>query len=132
MSKSFNNWNDLKRTLQKEVKDALYEVTEKSYQDARNNTKGFYSGGTPGIYERTGKFGDSPAAKFPVGTGDEVSSEIYLDDNYEYDTGTYSARTVFEQAEVGGSGIKGLSGTWERTLEDIEDNIQKIFGKRFG
>lgn len=131
MSRTFNNWSSLKKAIQNEVRSALIEATEKTYEDAKINAEGFYTGGTPNIYQRTGQFGDSPKMKYESLSGDSMSSIVYLNDEYDYDTGTYSAHEVFEQAEIGGSGIVGLAGTWERTLEDAEENIKVAFGKQF-
>ena len=131
MAQTFTSMSSLKEAIKKEMKNAMDECTKKSFADAQINTTGFYKGGEPKVYKRTGQFGRSPRVQYPYEYGDNIHSSVYLDDDYEYKTGTYSTHKVFEEAEKGTSGIVGIPGTWERTLEDIEENIKQSFGKRF-
>ena len=68
-----------------------------------------------------------------VGGGDSVSATVYLDQGYNYNTGTYSTPHVFSEAESGGSGIvltsgyvqsKKLNNTLNRHLQkDLNNNF---------
>ena len=127
----FKNMASLVNALQAEMREAMEETTDNSLADAQLNTKAFYAGGIPVQYERTGQYGSSPNTHGVTGSGNTLFSDVYLDDEYKYNTGTYSARKVFEEAEIGGSGIVGTPGTWERTEEDIQRNIDDCFEKRF-
>lgn len=127
----FKNMASLVKAIQDEMREAMEETTDNSIADAQINTKIFYSGGSPDSYKRTGQYGNSPNSHGIKESGNILYSDVYLDDNYEYHTGTYSARKVFEEAEIGGSGIVGTPGTWARTEEDIQKNINDSFGKRF-
>lgn len=131
MGQVFKNMAALKKALKAKMYSALEETTENSLADAQMNTKAFYSGSNPKSYTRTYKYGDSPTIDGIEDMGDTLFSAVYLDNGYTYDTGTYSAKQVFEEAEVGGSGILGTPGTWAETEKDIKHNIQNSFGKRF-
>ena len=69
-----------------------------------------------------------------MGSGDELKAEIYLDMAYNYPNGDWSTPTIFNAIEEGFGGKyapKGKHGRWKQTLEDIKDNINDSFGKRF-
>lgn len=131
MGMVFKNMDALKKALKAKMYEALEETTENSLADAQMNTKAFYAGSTPKSYERTYKYGNSPTIDGIEDMGDTLFSAVYLDNGYTYNTGTYSAKQVFEEAEVGGSGILGTPGTWAETEKDVQQNIQESFGKRF-
>lgn len=127
----FKNMNALKKALKAKMYEALEETTENSLADAQMNTKAFYAGSTPKFYKRTYKYGNSPTIDGIEDMGDVLFSSVYLDNGYKYNTGTYSAKKVFEEAEIRGSGIIGVPGTWAETKKDVQQNIQESFGKRF-
>lgn len=135
MSKTFTSFAALRKELQKEMKSAMSEAESKSYLDALHNASDYYSEGEPVMYERTHQFGNSPRTTDVMGGGDNLSFEIYLDQEYNYDEGNWSTPTIFRAIEDGFGGKyspKGKHGRWKQTEEDIQKNIDNAFGKRFG
>ena len=53
MSKTFTSMEALKAAIQKEVRDAITEVADRSLQDVHQNVDSFYMFGG-GQYQRTG------------------------------------------------------------------------------
>lgn len=127
----FKNMASLVNALQAEMREAMEEVTEKSLKDADNEMQVFDDGGTPDRYDRVYNYENSPDTHGVSGSGNVVDSDIYLNDGYDYNTGTFSTPEVFKAAESGSYGIVGTPGTWARIEEDIQQNIDNSFGKRF-
>lgn len=142
MAKSFTSWSALEKALQQEMREAMEESESKSYLDALKNASDYYTEGGDDLvmYERTGQFGNSPRTTEVQGNGNNLNYEIYLDMNFEYPTLAGSARdwstpTIFSAIEEGFGGKyapKGKHGRWKQTEEDIQDNIENSFRKRFG
>ena len=82
-----SNMNDLERMLRKETRKAMDVASAKSLGDMYEETEDYYSQGRPAIYERTGALGDTPKITRTTSSGDEVSFDAYLDQNYVYSTG---------------------------------------------
>lgn len=116
----------------KNFQSAMDESEAKSYLSATKNLSDFYSQGTPKVYQRTGMLGLSGRTTGVQGGGEHLNFEIYADMGYNYDTGSFYTPKVFNEAEVGGSGILGQSGFWEKTIEETEEAIQQAFGSKFG
>lgn len=134
MGKSFTNWNGLKKAIQDEMRKAMEEAEGKSYLDALKNASDYYFEGEPVMYQRTGQYGNSPRTTDVQGSGDRLNYEIYLDQNYEYNSGNWSTPTIFDAIEEGFGGKYapiGKHGRWEQTEEDIEENIKNSFQKHF-
>lgn len=129
---SFNSFGALKLALQKEMRDALQETANKAYDDTLVWNRKFYSGGEPKQYSRTGMFGDAAQIKPIQGGGDNISVDVGRDGDYGYDTGMKpSGWTVFSWAEAGSHGLVGLTGTWAKTEQDIQSDIDSIFSSHF-
>ena len=114
------------------LSDVLAAATEwesESYFSARKNLLYFYDTEPPHIYRRTGQLGNSPRTTGLTGGNGNYSADIYLDQGYEYSTGTYSTPKVFDEAEAGGSGIIGNSGFWQKTESDIAEAEFRIFSR---
>ena len=62
MSKTFDSWNKLKKSLQKEVRDATEEAVEKSFQNLHENVDNFYAA-PEGRYHRTGQLSDRKSTR---------------------------------------------------------------------
>ena len=110
----------MKAAIRKKAQQAIGEISEKGYEAAQNNVDGFYTG-TPVYYKRTGKLGDSPRTTGVQGKGSHISTEIYLDDNYSYSTGTWTTEQVMNAAENGH--LVGMGGFWRRTVDEMPDII---------
>lgn len=131
MGKTFRNFKDLERAIQKEVQAAMSEAESKSYLDALENASTYYSG-TPKQYKRTYAYANSPRTTGVQGSGNHYEFGIYLDQSFDYDTGTWSTPQIFDAIENGGGGTIGNHGRWEQTEEDIKKNVEEAFRKRFG
>lgn len=127
----FKSWAALKKALQNEMRDCVIETTDNSLKDADNEMQIFEDGGDPVYYERTHNYRNSPDTHGVSGGGNEVISDIYLNDGYTYYTGKFSTPEVFQAAESGSYGIIGTPGTWKRIERDIEENGIESFSKRF-
>lgn len=132
MAKKFTSWADLESALQKEMRSAMEESVNDGYLKACENAVDFYIEGNPQFYNRTGKYGDAPDTDGVEGSGNHLSARIYMNPSgHEYTTGTFSAQEVWEAAENHTAGVLGKPGRWAQTEVDIEDAIDKAFGKRF-
>lgn len=117
---TYTSISALKAAIRKKAQQAIGEISQKGYEAAQNNVDGFYTG-TPVYYKRTGKLGDSPRTTGVQGKGSHVSTEIYLDDNYSYSTGTWTTEQVMEAAENGH--LVGSGGFWQKTVDEMPDII---------
>lgn len=127
MGKTFDSWDKLKKSLQKEVRDATEEAVEKSFQDLHENVDNFYTA-PGGRYHRTGQLSESPEMRLN-GSGDSYTGELSLDTTYQYYPAGRPTDIIYGYAEDGG--LLGNGGFWQRTQLNIEENINEAFGKRF-
>lgn len=119
---TYTSISAVKAAIRKKAQQAIGEISQKGYETAQNNVEGFYTG-SPVYYKRTGKLGDSPRTTGVQGKGSHVSTEIYLDDNYSYSTGTWTAEQVMEAAENGYGNLVGTGGFWRKTVDEMPDII---------
>lgn len=127
MSKTFTSWDKLKKSLQKEVRNATEEAVEKSFQDLHENVDNFYTA-PGGRYRRTGQLAESPEMRL-YGSGDSYAGELSLDTTYQYYPAGRPTDVIYGYAEDGG--LLGNGGFWQQTQFNIEENINEAFGKRF-
>lgn len=128
MTKTFSNWGALKSHLRKEMKGAMIETIDKSFNELNENVGYFYN--TPeGAYHRTGALSESPEYEISGG-GDSVNGELRLDTGHTYDPSGRNTQTIYGYAEAGE--LLGNGGFWEKSKQNIEKNIQEAFGKHFG
>ncbi len=127
MSKTFTSWGALKSALQKELYSAMEEMIDKSLEDARSNVGEFYNS-PGGTYQRTGQLASSPESSFSGG-GDSAMGEISLNTSEQYNPSGRDVLTIYNYANAGG--LLGNGGFWEKTIADVDKNIQDAFGKRF-
>lgn len=119
------------RQIQNEMLDAVSEAESKTFLTANQELAASYAGGEPVEYKRTNQMKNSTRTTGVIDSGDSVSAIIYLDQGYNYDTGTYSTPHVFSEAESGGSGIVLTSGFWQRTEQKAQQYAEQAFAKRF-
>lgn len=119
------------RQIQNEMRDAVSEAESKTFLTANQELTASYAGGKPKEYERTNQMKNSTRTTGVIDSGDSVSAIVYLDQGYNYDTGTYSTPHVFSEAEFGGSGIVLTSGFWQRTEQKAQQYAEQAFAKRF-
>ena len=119
------------RQIQNEMRNAVSEAESKTFLTANQELTASYAGGEPKEYKRTTQMKNSTRTTGVIDSGDSVSAIIYLDQGYNYDTGTYSTPHVFSEAESGGSGIVLTSGFWQRTEQKAQQYAEQAFAKRF-
>lgn len=117
--------------IRREIQSAMNEAESKSFLTAMDEINTSYSSGEPKVYERTGQMKNSVRTTGVMSSGNEVVAKIYLDQQYNYNTGTYSTPKVFSEAESGGSGIILTPGFWERTETKIPMYLSQSLSKRF-
>ena len=127
MSKTFDSWDKLKKSLQKEVRDATEEAVEKSFQDLHENVDNFYTA-PEGRYRRTGQLAESPEMQL-YGSGNAYIGELSLDTTYQYYPAGRPTDVIYGYAEDGG--LLGNGGFWQKTQFNIKENINEAFEKRF-
>lgn len=135
------NMNQLKNMLKKEMRKGMMVTADKALADMYEETAGFYTGGEPKMYKRTGTLGDSPnvTAITEIDTGDSVqmSMKAYLDTSGNYTSGSKpSLVDVFTVANsgVGTSKLRptvGRQGFWDRAEEKVEQDFKNTMKKIF-
>ena len=136
MARTFKSWEALEKAIQQEMKNAMEETVDKSFRDLHKNVDHFYDkpgnptsvANPPTGYDRTGQLAESPEQKVSGG-GNTVNGELKLDTTYRYVPSGRDTNTIYGYAEDGG--LLGYGGFWQQTLDDIEENIDESFGKRF-
>ena len=133
---------ELEKLIMDDMEKAMNIVFEKSKKTAKDEVQAFYSKGSPTIYKRTGKLGKSSRSYGVNRYGNSVDFYVWLDRTYDYtvpnpaftDRGFasyFSTPMVFDAAEAGVANIKGRSGFWERTEQQIESDLDSTFARFF-
>ena len=123
-----NSMSALRAALQREMLAAMEETVDKSFQDIHTNVDNFYNS-AEGRYKRTGQLAESPQIDGISGGGDTVTGQLSLDTGYVYNPSGRDTETIYGYGE--NNGLLGEGGFWEKSLEDIEENKNEAFGKRF-
>lgn len=118
----------LKNALRKQMYSAIQEATEKSYDDLRTNLGNFYNS-PQGTYQRTGQLRDSGQVDGINYNNDSAVSQLSISTSTQYDPSGRDTETIYNYAE--NNGLCGNGGFWQRTEDDIQKNIEKIFSKHF-
>lgn len=129
---TISNKSQLEKALIKAVEAGMTEASNKIQDAAYEELYDFYSSPDPKVYQRTGALLQSPNKTEVSRSGDSVSFEVFLDDNYAYSTGTYSAAEVISAAETGyaPARIVGQPHFWERTENRIDGILSDCLNKR--
>ena len=128
MAKSFTNWKDLEKAIQKEMYAAWDKTTMKSLKNLEQNVTNFYSF-PEGKYKRTGQLQNSPQLDSAFRDGNFAVSQISINTGTQYDPAGRDTETIYGYAEDGG--LLGKGGFWKETEEDIQRNLDNEFGARF-
>lgn len=128
MGTTFKNWNSLKTALQKEMHSAVEAIANKSYENLKENVEHFYDA-PEGEYKRTGQLKDSPQLDTVYHSGDNSEAQISINTSTQYDPAGRDTHEIYNYAED--DGLLGYGGFWEKTMEQIENNIEEEFRKRF-
>lgn len=124
----YTNFASLKAAIQQKMYNAVQEATELSFQDLQSNVNHFYDA-PEGRYKRTGQLRDSPQLDGIDFNDDVAVGQISINTSTQYDPSSRDTETIYGYAEAGG--LLGNGGFFERTEEQVEDNINKIFSKHF-
>lgn len=129
---TISNKSQLEKALMKAIEAGMSDASNKIHDAAYEELYDFYSSPDPKMYQRTGALLNSPNKTALSRSGDSVSFEVLLDDNYSYSTGTYSAAEVISAAETGyaPARIVGQPHFWERTENRIDGIISECLSKR--
>ena len=126
-----NNMSQLEKMLMSQMKKAMSVAAEKMKADVYEQTASFYTSGNPKVYIRTGALGDTPRITPITSSGKSISYEVYLDQSHSYTTGTWDMPTVMENAEVGGGGILGKPGFWQRSERNYQKTLDSVMRSFF-
>lgn len=124
----YTNFASLKAAIQQKMYTAVQEATELSFQDLQSNVNHFYDA-PEGKYKRTGQLRDSPQLDEVNFEEDVAVGQISINTGTQYDPSGRDTQTIYEYAEAGG--LCGNGEFWDKTKEQIEDNIKTSFGKYF-
>ena len=116
MGGSFSSWGALESALQAELESAMNQTESLCYLDAVQNTSD-YRQVQPKVYVVTGQLENSARSTGVSGGGNRYTFDIYDD-------------MAFNVAESGG--LINPGGFWAKTEEDIQKNIDAVFGAHFG
>ncbi len=108
--------------------NATQEATELSFQDLQLNVNHFYDA-PEGRYKRTDQLRDSPQLDGVNFEGDSAVGQISINTGTQYDPSGRDTETIYTYAEAGD--LLGNPGFWDKTEEQIENNIKTSFGKYF-
>lgn len=137
ISKAFSSWSAIEAAMRKEMYAAAADTADKSFQDLHKNVDYFYdSPGNPTSvadpppgYDRTGQLMASPQMDGISFNGNSVIAQISINTGTQYDPAGRDTHTIYEYAEDGG--LLGNGGFWQKTLEQIKENMNEAFSKRF-
>lgn len=137
ISKVLSSWAAIEAAIQKEMYAATKEAVNKSFQDLQENVDYFYdSPGNPTSvadpppgYDRTGQLMASPQLDGINFNGNSAIGQISINTGTQYDPAGRDTHTIYEYAEEGG--LLGNGGFWQKTLEQIKENMNEAFSKRF-
>lgn len=121
----------LESALRSKLKSAMEATRAKVEAQADGNVWEFYSDGDPTEYIRTGALGNTPETTDVQSNGNSASFEVKLNDDYSYDTGTFTANEVLTAAEDHTAGILGKPGFWEKTKEDSQRILDETMRSAF-
>lgn len=127
MARRVKSWAEFEAALQKEIYSAMEETIDKSFSDLHENVDYFYTA-PEGRYKRTGQLAESPEHELSA-SGNMVTGKISLDTTYKYNPSGRDTNTIYGYAE--NDGLLGYGGFWEKTIAQIEENMNNAFGKRF-
>ena len=122
---------EIKKDLRKQLRNTINEVANRSEEIMHDEIEGFYAGGTPVYYNRTGTLGTTPQITDKYCNSNEAGVTASLNQNISYSTGYFSGAQVIDAAEHGTSGIVGRSGFWARSENRIKDAVDEAVANNF-
>lgn len=140
--KTASSMAELEKMILDDMYKAMSAAKSKAEQDTIAEVQSFYSQGTPRIYKRTGKLGNSVKANGASKGGSSVEFSIWLDQSISYQVPNeaftsrglpshFTTPEIFEAAESGSAGVKGKPGFWARSYEKIKSDTDNALGMYF-
>lgn len=137
------SWDQLEHEIMLDVKNAMMVVQLRAETVMKEELFGFYAGGHPKLYVRTGQLGNSSRVSPLSVSGTTAEFRAYLDKasvhyvvpNKAFTDRGYSSYfstdEVFDAAEAGTAGIVGRPGFWKRSEQRFEQELNKALGQYF-
>lgn len=139
------SWDQLEHEIMLDVKNAMMVVQLRSETVMKEELFGFYAGGHPKLYVRTGQLGNSSRVSPLSVSGTTAEFRAYLDKaSVHYvvpnplfaPPGTtwnshFTTDEVFDAAEAGTAGIVGRPGFWKRSEQRFEQELNNALGQYF-
>lgn len=125
------NMKELEKMLMNEIAQGVEAASQKSFQELEDNLARFYTKGRPIFYERTGKLGMAGRTDNVAQKGNVAEARVYIDDTYQYTTGTHDTPHIIRDAEKGSAGILGQGHFWADTEKNIQKHLDDEMKKRF-
>jgi len=127
---------ELEKMIKDEIKSAMQSISRESLEIMKQETAGFYAGGYPTMYIRTGALGETPKVEPIKDNGNTIEFEAKLDDSHVYSTGKRpSMKDVLTLTDKGhAKGLRpavGTTGYWERADNRIQVAAWEEFAERF-
>ena len=122
---------EIKKDLRKKLRNTINEVANRSEEIMHDEIEGFYAGGTPVYYKRTGTLRSAPQITDKYCNSKEAGVTASLDQTISYSTGFFSGAQVIDAAEHGTSGIVGRGGFWARSENRIKDAVDEAVSNNF-
>lgn len=131
---------ELEAMLMKQAQKAMQVTQKKAEADMFEAVGGFYTGGEPELYERTGALANTPSTSPISSGGNTVSFKAYLDDSHQYTTGKNpNMKDVLNLTNYGITSSSvgtlrhavGKEGYWEEAEQNIEKDFKETMGKFF-
>lgn len=126
------NMKELEQMLMNVMQQGVEAANQAVYKDLTDNLARFYTKGSPKMYERTGQLGMAGRSENAERHGNEVVASTYIDDTYQYTTGTHSTPEIISDAENHKAGILGEGHFWADTEKNIQNHLDTEIKKRFG
>ena len=145
------SWAELERDIKQRMKSAMMVMQLRAETIMQEELFGFYAGGSPKRYQRTGQLGNSWRTTGVSDGGDTVSFKAYLDVGstsyhvpnplFDFDgqgalTGYspyshFTSQEVFDAAEGGYAHVVGRPGFWARSEQRFEKELNNVMAQYF-
>ncbi|MBR4590245.1 MAG: hypothetical protein IKO36_06225 [Bacteroidaceae bacterium] len=127
--------------IRQRMQSAMSQINAKAMSNMQQETQGFYSGGSPTIYSRTGQLGSSPRTSGVQGGGNSYSVKMYLQiPSYAVPNPAFTSRgfasyfsglQALNAAEYHFAHVKGRPGFWNRANQKTIHDAQSILASYF-
>lgn len=135
-----SNMEALNALLTRRLNKAMRVASEKALADMYDETGGFYTGGEPEVYERTGALGDTPRTTAITTNGYSASFEAYLDQKHRYTSGKkptmLDVLNLANDGKINGSvgylkAVVGKGHFWDRAEKKMKKDFERTMKQFF-